>query len=57
VYGADVEYIQGEKKAVVDALYILPMQELFIFNKEEELPINLALLADNQTKDQNLRKR
>jgi hypothetical protein len=52
-----VEYIQGEKKAVVDALYILPMQELFIFNKEEELPINLALLADNQTKDQNLRKR
>jgi hypothetical protein len=47
-YGAEIEYIKGEKNVVADALSRLPTQELFLFDNEgdEEFPLNLQLIAD-----------
>jgi hypothetical protein len=55
-YGAELQYIQGDKNVVADMLSCLPTQELFTFeeNANAEFPLNLALIADKQTIDDHL---
>jgi hypothetical protein len=46
-YGAELQYIQGEKNIVADALSHLPTEELFTFEADnDKFPLNLALLAE-----------
>jgi len=47
-YGVDIEYIQGVKNVVADALSCLPTEELFTLNTEDEFPLNLSLIAEQQ---------
>jgi len=53
-YGANIEYIKGEKNVLADALSRLPTQELFLFNNEgdEEFPLNFQLIAEYQQNDE-----
>jgi hypothetical protein len=54
-YGAELQYIQGEKNVVADALSRLPIQELFTLQTDDdEFPLNLALIVDKQTIDEHL---
>jgi len=52
-YGAEIEYIKGDKNVVADALSRLPTQELFLFDDtgDAEFPLNLRLIADHQHSD------
>jgi hypothetical protein len=50
-YGVDIEYIQGAKNVVTDALSHLPTAELFALSDEDEFPLNLALIAEQQLDD------
>jgi len=50
----DIQYIQGEKNVVTDALSRLPTEELFIFDVDEDLPLNLWLIVDSQAADEHL---
>ena len=49
-YGVDIQYIQGEKKVVADALSRLPTQELFQFERDPDdtFPLNLAEIYSSQ---------
>jgi len=53
-YGVDIEYIQGVKNVVADALSRLPTAELFALSDEDEFPLNLALIAEQQLDDEAL---
>jgi len=53
-YGADIEYIQGEKNVVADALSRLPTNELFTFEPDEEFPLDLSIIAAKQLSDTQL---
>jgi len=53
-YGVDIEYIQGAKNVVADALSRLPTAELFALSDEDEFPLNLALIAEQQLDDEAL---
>jgi hypothetical protein len=44
-YGVDLQYIEGENNIVADALSRLPTEELFVFDKENEFPLQLAIIA------------
>jgi hypothetical protein len=51
-YGAELQYIEGEKNVVADALSRLPTEEIFTFTEEDpEFPLNLATLARKQQSD------
>jgi hypothetical protein len=53
-YGVDLEYIQGVKNVVADALSCLPTAKLFALSEEDEFPLNLALIAEQQLEDEKL---
>ena len=44
-YGVDLQYIEGEKNIVADALSRLPTEELFVFEEENEFPLKLEVIA------------
>ncbi len=51
-YRAELQYIEGEKNVVADALSRLPTEEIFTFTEEDtEFPLNLATLARKQQSD------
>jgi len=39
-YGAELQYIAGEKNVAADALSRLPTEEIFLFEAENEFPLN-----------------
>jgi hypothetical protein len=53
-YGVDLQYIQGTKNVVADALSRLPTEELFRLEEENVFPINLTLIAAKQATDDKL---
>jgi hypothetical protein len=53
-YGVDLQYIQGTKNVVADALSRLPTEELFRLEEEDVFPINLTLIAAKQATDDKL---
>jgi len=53
-YGADLQYIQGERNIVADALSRLPSQELFTLEADDDFPLNLTLIAEQQSNDEHL---
>ncbi len=40
----EIEYIKGEKNVVADALSRLPTEEIFLFEEDNDFPLNLSLL-------------
>ncbi len=50
-YGAEIEYIQGDRNVVADALSRIPTAELFLFEKNEDFPLNLAIIAEKEETD------
>jgi len=50
-YGAEIQYIAGEKNIAADALSRLPTEEIFLFEAENEFPLNLDNLASKQLTD------
>jgi len=40
-----LQYIEGEKNIVADALSRLPTEELFVFEEENEFPLKLEVIA------------
>ncbi len=50
-YGAELQYIAGEKNVAADALSRLPTEEIFLFEAENEFPLNLDNLASKQLTD------
>jgi hypothetical protein len=55
-YGVELQYIEGEKNIVADALSRIPTEEIFIFTEEEEFPLNLENLARRQLTDEYLQR-
>jgi len=53
-YGVEIEYIQGEKNVVADALSRLPTEEIFLFEEDNDFPLNLSLIAEQQLADTSL---
>ncbi len=53
-YGVEIEYIQGEKNVVADALSRLPTEEIFLFDEDNDFPLNLSLIAEQQLADTSL---
>jgi hypothetical protein len=51
-----LEYIQGEKNVVADALLRLPTAELFLLNEEDDFPLNLVLIAEHPLEDEKLQQ-
>ncbi len=47
-YGAELQYIPGEKNIVADALSCIPTEELFTFDNDTDFPLNLQLIANKQ---------
>jgi len=50
-YGVELEYIEGEKNVVADALSRLPTEEIFTFNAAVDFPLHLETLAMKQATD------
>jgi hypothetical protein len=55
-YGVELDYIQGKKNVVAVALSRLPTAELFLLNEEDDFPLNLALIAEQQLGDKKLQQ-
>jgi hypothetical protein len=55
-YGVDLQYIEGEKNIVADALSRIPTEELFVFEQENEFPLQLAVIARKQLTDDHLQR-
>jgi len=55
-YRVELEYIQGEKNVVADALLRLPTAELFLLNEEDDFPLNLVLIAEHQLEEEKLQQ-
>ncbi len=51
-YGVKIEYIQGEKNIVVDALSRILTEELFVFNPEQHNPLHYTVIAKQQMSEQ-----
>jgi len=47
-YGVDLQYIEGEKNVVADALSRLPTEEFFLFDEDNDFPLQLTVLARKQ---------
>ena len=54
-YGVELEYIQGEKNVVADALSRLPTEEIFLLAEDDDFPLNLHLIAKQQRADEPLK--
>jgi len=50
-YGVELEYIEGEKNVVADALSRLPTEEIFTFDAAVDYPLHLETLAMKQATD------
>jgi hypothetical protein len=55
-YGVDLQYIKGEKNIVADALSRLPTEELFVFEEDNEFPLQLEIIARKQLTDDYLQQ-
>jgi hypothetical protein len=55
-YGAELQYIEGEKNIMADALSRLPTAEIFIFQEANTFPLNLQHLAKQQLTDPHLQQ-
>jgi len=53
-YGVELQYIEGEKNIVADALSRLPTEEFFRFDEDNDFPLQLAILAREQLTDDHL---
>jgi hypothetical protein len=54
-YGVELEYIKGEKNVVADALSRLPTEEIFLLAEDDNFPLNLHLIAEQQRADEPLK--
>ena len=55
-YGVELQYIQGKRNVVADVLSRLPTARLFLLSKEEDFPLNLALIAQHQLDEEKLQQ-
>jgi hypothetical protein len=52
--GVDLQYIQGEKNVIADALSRFPTEKIFTLEEEAVFPLNLSLIAEKQATDKEL---
>ena len=55
-YGAELQFIEGDKNVMADALSRLPTAEIFIFQEADTFPLNLQHLATQQLTDNHLQQ-
>jgi hypothetical protein len=55
-YGAELQYIEGQKNIIADALSRLPTAEIFVFQEADTFPLNLQHLAKRQLTDPHLQQ-
>jgi hypothetical protein len=55
-YGVEFQYIQGKRNVAADALSHLPTAKLVLLSKEEDFPLNLALIAQHQLDEEKLQQ-